>query len=204
MDQLKPKTCSVSEARDYFFGELREAMEKHQVSAKEDSQQYLVDLILRYIKSENFFAKGEDGSLRDNVLTDLYIGYLQGSPETRLHSLRRLGDICMLVTGFFPDSLNRKLVDLEFYFGMGGAAYHHLSRLQFTDLTRSVFQELSAKFKPFSDVLGVMSERTGLQNNTDLLRLYERWMITGSTRLKTLLVEQGIAVPFSADPKVKH
>jgi hypothetical protein len=37
-----------------------------------------------------------------------------------------------------------------------------------------------------------VSERSALTSNADLLRLYERWLRTGSRRDSQLLVERGI------------
>jgi hypothetical protein len=105
-----------------------------------------------------------------------------------------------MVTGFFSESLKRSLVDIDYYFGMGGAAYWQLSCAG----NGVVYKELSVRFRTFSDVLGEMSERSGLQSNGDLLRLYERWLYTGNDRLKSLLSEHGIQVPVPVDTKTRH
>ncbi len=44
----------------------------------------------------------------------------------------------------------------------------------------------------FVDVLAEISERSHLGTNSDLLRLYEKWLCTGSERLKAKLAEFGI------------
>jgi len=202
MDKIKP--AGVTDVRSFFADELKSVMRKQQVDAKKDSFEYLVDLLLRYMSSETFFVKNTDGKLEENVLAHLYADFLNGNTEIKHRALRRLGDICLVITGLFPDSLNRKLVDIDYYFGMGGNAYAHLSQLQLTTLARAVYNELSVKFKPFSDVLGEMSERSGLQSNSDLLRLYEKWLITGNERLKSMLATHGIQAPFKIDRTTKH
>ena len=156
------KAASVKGAREYFSGELRTVLERQQVSAEGGALDYLADLLLHYMKSETFFAKGSDGKLENNVLADIYADYLNGNNETKKVSLKRLGDICLLITGLFPDSLRRKIVDIDYYFGMGGSAYQQLAHFQLNAFTRTLFAELSAKFIPFSNVLGEMSERSGL------------------------------------------
>ena len=55
-----------------------------------------------------------------------------------------------------------------------------------------VFAELADNFIGFVDVLSEVSERSSCGSNTDLLRLYERWLKTGSPRSGQLLVEQGV------------
>lgn len=197
----KDEAVPVIAARDYFASELRTVLTKRQVDAKPDSFEYLVELLLRSMESDSFFARSADGKPMDNFLVGLYGEYVEGTPEVKRKALRRLGDVCLMVTGFFPDSLNRKIVDVDYYSGMGGAAYWQLAQWQSGS---PLFKELSLKFKAFSDVLGEMSERSGLQSNTDLLRLYERWLHSGSERLKEKLAEKGIDTPIRLEIKTRH
>jgi hypothetical protein len=44
----------------------------------------------------------------------------------------------------------------------------------------------------FTDVLADISDRTALASHTDVLRLYEKWLRTGSERDGQRLVERGI------------
>jgi hypothetical protein len=57
-----------------------------------------------------------------------------------------------------------------------------------------VFTELARKFVPYMDVLADVSERTGAtgSGSTDVLRLYERWLRTGSPRDGQRLAERGL------------
>lgn len=195
---------SVTEAREFFAGELTDSLQRNKVRADKSSVDYLVELLMRYLRSDKFFVVKEDGKLSNNVLAELYFSYIQGNSEQKTGALKRLGDICLLVTGLFPDSLNRKMVDIDYYFGMGGSAYATLANFQITDLSQSLFSELSHKFVPFANVLSEMSEKNGLQSNTDLLRLYERWLLTGNDHLKSRLAQHGIASPVKIETKTKH
>ena len=69
-----------------------------------------------------------------------------------------------------------------------------------TDSFSPVFSELSQKFVEFADVLTEVSERTSSTSNLDLLRLYERWLTTGSSRSGRMLVKRGV-VPEHQPPK---
>lgn len=199
MDRVKPAT--FSDLRDYFTLELRAVMEKHKLPARDASVVYLASLLSRHIESDRFFCVGPDGKPTDTLLTDLYIQYLQAKTEEKKIILQRLGDICLMVSGYFAESIRGKLVDLGFYFGMGGSAYHNLAHMIQETEPKETFDELSAKFESFSNVLGEMSERSGLQSNKDVLRLYERWITTGSDRLRNLLTDKGIPVPVKINLK---
>src|SRR5207244_1985597 len=111
-------------------------------------------------------------------------------------TLKEIGDLTLFTSGFFSDSLRGKLVDIDYYVSMGGTAYTALSRYE-TDTFSPVFAELAEKFIAFVDVLSEVSERTSCASNADLLRLYERWLKTGSRRSCQLLLERGV-VPHPA------
>lgn len=194
----------IASIRDYFQDELKAVMERQKVSTHELSFDYLVDLLVQSMDSQKFFATNAEGKLEDNFLVDLYRQYKEGNHNQQIHSLKRLGDVCLMIAGFFPDSLNRKLVDLEYYQGMGTSAYSHLSNYQLHEMARSIYKELSEKFKNLSDVFQELSERSLMQSNTDLLRLYEKWQVTGSKHIRDILKEKGIHNPFVVDPKIKH
>jgi hypothetical protein len=201
MDRFKD---SLTDARQYFSEELRTILTKNHYLTHEKSLEYLVDLLIHYMNSENFFSQDESGKMRVPVIAELYAQYLSGTAANKHHTLKQMGDVCLMITGVFPDSLNKKIVDVDYYLGMGGTAYQHLSELQLTAISRTLFKELSEKFKLFSEVLSEMSEKSGLQSNSNLLRVYEKWLQTGSERLKNVLGEHGIAAPIKIDPKVKH
>jgi hypothetical protein len=94
------------------------------------------------------------------------------------------------MTGFFSDSFRRRSIDVDYYVSMGEYAYGSLSRAE--DAFQEVFDELSRKFVGFSDVLADISERTAMATNHDVLRLYEKWLRTGSERDGQRLIERGI------------
>lgn len=194
---------NVADIRDFFSRELRSVLDKQKITLRPHSVQYLVELFFHYLKSDNFFANDPDGKLQENTLTELYAEYLQGDLNKRKTVLKRLGDICLLVTGFFSDSLSKKLVDVDYYIGMGGGAYWQLSHLPI-EKNAELFRDLSLNFVPVSNALGEVSERGGIQSNRDLLRVYERWLMTGSQHLKEKLSEHGIPAPIKTDLKRKH
>lgn len=190
MDRFKPAT--VADVREFFSSELKLAMDNHGVSARPSSFNYLVSLLVSNISSDQFFKVSSEGQYEDTLLFDLYVEYTQSSSERQRSLLQRMGDLCLVVSGYFGESLQSKLVDIDYYFGMGGTAYQTLSAMETNVVSKKVFEELSGKFQPYSNVLGEMGERSGIQSNKDILRLYERWMATGSERLRKLLSEQGI------------
>ena len=63
--------------------------------------------------------------------------------------------------------------------------------------------DLAGRFLQFVDVLGEISEKTRLQTPLSVVRLYERWLATGSARAATLLAEHGIN-PVAPSGNIRH
>ncbi len=83
---------------------------------------------------------------------------------------------------------------------MGEYAYASLGRHD-EDAFGDVFAELARKFVAFSDVLSDVSEQTGSAASADVLRLYEKWLRSGSPRDGKRLADRGIAPNLSIGKK---
>jgi hypothetical protein len=170
-----------------YFKELVDGALTHQgLAIQELTAFYVVQLLTSFLQRPSAGDNSDEAPLALRLAQALESG---GSRQRA--SLRHIGDVALFVSGFFSDSLNRKLVDVDYYVSIGGCAYNALSRVE-TDTFSSVFAELGAKFVGFVDVLSEVSERTSCTSNVDLLRLYEKWLKTGSRRSGQLLVERGV------------
>ena len=83
------------------------------------------------------------------------------SPDERVRQLKDVGDTSLYVSGFFADSLQRKLVDVDYYIQMGGAAYASWRASSAATRNSAVFgevyDELGTKFPRFVDVFAEVS-----------------------------------------------
>jgi len=68
----------------------------------------------------------------------------------------------------------------------------------------SVYNELSSKFVAFVDILGEVSEGASCKNDIDVLRQYEIWLRTGSTRAARRLRAAGIHPITNASSRLRH
>ena len=174
-----------SESPTEFFRELVEAaMQNQRVSAHELTSFYVVNLLTG-------FVHGDARADGDEPLGTRLARALQAAGVTQRHSLRKVGDESLFISGFFSDSFSRGLVDIDYYIQLGECAYRSLAHHADHSLG-DVFDELSDKFTSFVDVLGEVSERTSLSSNSDVLRLYEKWLRTRSRRSGDLLAARGI------------
>ena len=176
-----------SESPTEYFRDLVESALQHQhVAVRELTSFYVVNLLAGFVHLDR--APRADG---DEALGVKLARALQSPGSAQRDSLRRVGDTSLFISGFFSDSLNAGLVDVDYYMQLGERAYGSLARCQ-DERLGDVFDELAAKFCALVDVLNEVSEQSALSSNTDVLRLYEKWLKTGSRRSGTLLAARGI------------
>ena len=182
---------SSQSLRDFFRDLLSRAIENQRASVQPFTELYLANLLHEFLASEALYVQAEDGTWQQKPLAFLLKDALEEAGPSRVRLLKRLGDTSLFISGFFPDSLARRssLVDVDYYIAMGGRAYDAVARHA---LERSLWAELSDKFRLLVDVLNEVSERTLASSEAGLLRLYERWLKTGSDRLANALVRQGL------------
>src|SRR5262245_51061063 len=169
-----------------FFKDLVEgALARQQLDTSELTAFYVVHLLASYVE-----RPAPETAPQKPLGVRLAEALDAGGAAQRI-TLKQIGDVSLFTSGFFSDSLNRKLVDVDYYVTIGGHAYNALSRFE-SDTFSPVFAELAHKFVAFVDVLNEVSERTSCASNTDLLRLYEKWLRTGSPRSGQLLAERGV------------
>lgn len=175
---------------EFFREQVTRALEHQKLSTSAFTEYYLVNLLTSCIHGERLPAA--EGDL-DAPLALLYIRAMQSSRPERTRLLRSMGDTALFISGFFADSLNGKLVDLQYYRAMGGRAYARLSHETASAFVPPVFDELAARFAAFADVLWEVSEMSRINvSNHSVIQLYERWLQTGSRRSAGLLADQGI------------
>ena len=175
-------------AVEYFKDLVDGALEHQHVNAGELTAFYVVHLLTGFLQRS---GDNDSEPLALKLATALEAGGLR-----QRATLKQIGDVSLFISGFFSDSLRRKLVDVDYYVCIGGYAYNTLSHHE-SDMFSPVFAELGEKFAAFVDVLSEVSERTACRSNGDLLRLYEKWLKTGSRRSGELLIELGV-VPNSS------
>ena len=176
---------SAASLTEFFREAVSKAIKSQGVDTTELTEFYLVNLL-------SDFAKGP---LPDEALAIKMCEGLQATPASRVQKLREVGDTSLFVSGFFPDSLNRSLIDVDYYIGMGEVAYGHLSRMmRGTDSFTQVFCELSDKFPRFVAVFSEIATNDATGSSVNVLRLYEKYLKTGSETVLEQLRQRGFLV----------
>jgi hypothetical protein len=174
----------VVQPQAYFHELVTGALGKQHLNVQPETEFYLVNLLNQFMAADR---------LREEPLALMVKEALEApSSENQKQLFRQVGDESLYVAGFFQDSLNRKLVDIDYYIEMGGTAYRQVAARVEENPQRSLYEELANKFASFVEVLADVSDRTTPRNEKDLLRLYEVWVTTRSERAAKALQEAGI------------
>lgn len=173
-----------------FHDLVQEALEQQHIASSETTECYLVHLL------ERFAAPGRKDLLDPPLGVD-YLRAFELPAVQRFDTLRRVADTALFVTGVFVECLDRGLVGPDYYTALGRNAYAQLS----TEMRRGglgeSFVELADRFPDFVRVLGAISALELFRSEQDTLRLYKRWLATGSQREADLLMRRGL-IPVPA------
>lgn len=172
---------------EYFKELVESALVRQHLQTGDLTEYYLVNLLCQYIRLD---SRGDAAEHTEPLAFRLARALESGGIEQRAR-LRNLGDFSLFMSGFFAESFRRRSIDVDYYKSMGEYAYGSLSRSD-DDGFAEVFAELARRFVGYMDVLADISERTALSNTADVMRLYEKWLRTGSARDGRRLIERGV------------
>src|SRR3954467_912754 len=197
------KVLFAATVHDFFRQILSIALENQRRSVEQATELYLANLLGGFVQTESLLFRDENGILHQRPLALLLKDALDAEETAaRARLLRRLGDTSLFVSGMFGECLSRSVVDVDYYIEMGGRAYDALGEVAARrGVERSLWDELSEKFSQLVEVLNEVAERTLLNSDTGLVRLYEKWMKTGSARVGVMLREQGVPAIVGAPGK---
>src|SRR5262245_58664640 len=178
----------------FFHEEVDRALKAQGVEASTLTEHYLVQLLTGYARQP----------IDDAPLGVKLLEALGAQPRQRREQLREVGVTSLFVSGFWSDSYGRRLVDVEYYIGLGGSAYGELARTGMgwtRDPFGDVFENLSENFARFVDVLSLVSRRmTPSAAPQDIMKLYDRWIRTRSRWAQRRLAALGV-LPQDGDKR---
>jgi len=186
----------------HFSEVLKEACEQRKVKTFPLVETYLVHLLKHYLDSKNLFTPFQDHSAegpgqtpsptQPQTLAEMYLLAMNSEAPKNREMMKVLADRSLYVSGFFGDSLQSKLVDIDYYAEVGSLAYANLAVWTKEDTVAQIYKTFSKRFLDFVEVLNYISEKSAIQTDQNVLRLYERYIRTGSEMAREKLTELGI------------
>jgi hypothetical protein len=196
-DRNQPPAIDLASDLSDFFGEVVvEAIRDHGYEATAAAEHYVVALLADYARPNQL-----SGETLCRPLTLLLAEALQTSGPERFARLRSLGDGVLYVSGFFGEHLEMRGVELGYVSSVGARAYESAGSLlrragaQSDGGAPDLFRELSQNFSMFVRLLGHVADNlfaSSARTPTAVLKLYERWLRSGSRDLADALVARGM------------
>jgi hypothetical protein len=178
----------------FFCDAVEDAMRARRVDADDGVTRYLVELLADYAR-----PAARVGETLERPLTLLLDEALRvGDAAERFERLRTIGDGILYGCGFFSDHFEARGVDPKYLHGLGTRAYGAASSMLKRGIEEGgsdLFGELSDNFDRFVDVVAEVADATiamGIESPRGLLKVYERWLRTGSETLASALTSRGM------------
>lgn len=179
------KSFLTFDLRGFFSEKLNQAAENQHQCLSPHLFSYLTELLVTYQDSERLFTQA---GVKLPVLSDMLHEAMESEPARRGVILKQLGDISLMVSGYFPEAIKNRLVDLTYYYQMGELAYGHLGSIR-DDANH--FRELAERFVKVSMLLNEIAESTFARDGS-IDRLVEFYIESGSERAFDQLKKMGV------------
>jgi len=189
-------TVSIS---GFFHQIVEEAIRTRGVTVTTGATAYIVGLLADFARPD-----GRAGETMERPLAFLLDEALHTTvPAERFERLRTLGDGVLYTSGFFGDHFEARGVEQSYLIGIGSTAYGNASSMlhrsgskaDASEAQPDIFAELSEKFATLVAIIGEVADDTiakGAAGSKGLLKLYERWLKTGSDTLAQALSSKGL------------
>jgi len=191
--------------QDFFKEQLILASKNQEQNIDPPELLYISSLMSDFIQTKTLFQEDPvSNKMTNETLAFLYQDALTARTKSQaMETFRRMGDVSMVVSGFFGDQFSSKIIDVDYYVEMGGNAYIEVAARTTKEDIQWLFQNLSVGFNRNVNLLTEVAERSFAQT-TDILRTYEKWLRTKNVFLQEKLREQGIEPQNQKDVKFKQ
>ncbi len=175
----------------FFYDRVTAAQAAVGTTVDEHTEFYLVNLLVGFQRTPELVAPQGD-RVDDRPLAIRLLESRADVGQDRYRQLKHIADSTLYVLGYFAESLRRSTVDLKYYAGVGETAYAGLAHLSDAraEGAGQVFNELSQRFTDCAELISEV--RDDARTDSDLLQLYEQWMVFGEVRALRRLRALGV------------
>ena len=152
--------------KGFFFDGLVELNKKSLCPVPESVLYYSSEVLDKFALSQDFFEVSE-GKVRQKILGMKLLEATQMTRDEQKKVYREVGEMSLLVCGYFSESVNKKIVDTQYYAQIGKMAYGHLNTMapSFLDIP-SFYQIVATSFESLTTLMAILaSSSRGSENN---------------------------------------
>jgi hypothetical protein len=164
---------------------VSEAEQDYGCQLDETMQSYLVFTLMRFCKDQQLNAQ-------PLALDYLSSHHLPGN--LRNEQLRHIGDQCLLVSGLFPQTVEKRQVGVDYYVNIGRSAYHHISTITQQGIAE-LYLQLAESFILLMDLLQTIRQYSAPALQP--IAAMDLWHKTGSRAAFQQISENGVPIPES-------
>jgi len=183
----------VKNLNSEFYEIVSEKEKAAEIDLSDYSKLYLLNLLKGLVEKNDFFYKELIG---DDALGEAYMRALTLELLTKVQKIKAVGDLCLIYSGLFPDRLNKKLVDIDYFIKLGKLSFYTLHKIytnmnSISDL-KNLYLSVYTDFVKIVAVLIEIAKSFKLIDETNLLKVYERWQKTKIKGLYEILKHNNI------------
>lgn len=200
-----PGISLSTDVRGFFAELVVHAGEDKGIESNEATTAYVAALLADFAHPGAFSKTS-----LERPFTLLLAEAMESEGHERFERLRAIGDGALYLRGFFREHLETRGVALPYVSAVGARAYDGVATMLRVNVGAAaartagagetavpdVFGELAARFDAFVELLESVSDRLVAQGSAGspggVLKLYERWMKTGSADIAAALGEFGL------------
>lgn len=177
---------------EYFKKQLYRYADLIKPQPHEDTLWYVGEMMVRFSRSDHFFDY-HDGMLQSRPLALLYGDARAASNHReRCLLLQKLGDMALFMGAIFPERHARYGLKLDYFIGMGSAAFDFLAEQ--SNRNRHIYRELTHSFSTIVELVAAAASRKNKASDQQLLAIYEAWLQTRDPVLARQLKAFGLNI----------
>ena len=172
--------------RQFFQEKITAAQAKNNIAIDTDVEFYLITLLCDFIQPSSPHLLQLDKPLA------LFLKEtLEAPPHEQTLRFKILGDLSLYVSGYFQESFNRRVIDVDYYITVGSIAYR-TAATRVGNSSRHVYEKLSQNFAALVELVAEVAVIPTQTHAVDILATYDRWTRSNSQRLLRMLLDIGI------------
>jgi hypothetical protein len=183
-DGIPKKLILESNLKAYFYDGLRELNKKSLCPIPESILFYSSDVLDKFSLSQNYFDV-DNGKTREKILGMKLLEATQKPKEEQKRVYLEVAETSLVLCGYFSESVNKKIIDIQYYSQIGKMAYGHLNNLipSFLDIP-SFYAMVSTSFEVTVNLISALASKSKSYQHS----IYERVLISDKITEKEMLV----------------
>jgi len=151
---------SLESSLQVYFFDVLQKFNKNSTSPLPNEMIFYMSLVMdKFGVTHQYFEK-IDGKYKEKILGIKLLETSQLPREKQKENFQDIGETALHLCGYFPESMNKKIVDSKYYQDIGVQAYLHLNSLSPKAYNMHNFYQLFAKnFNKATTILSLVSEQ---------------------------------------------